>query len=142
MWHSLNAATIAKTATELRTVQPMGIAAPNSEQSAWLTGQECMKGHVERFMATKQQTKQQTEPGRLKHEQRSAEIGVEIIRLLGRPEGLRRVDVRELWDCHFRVNVVVGPNNAAPRLAHSFFVVTDEKGKVLSAEPKVDRLYA
>jgi len=92
-------------------------------------------------MATKQQAKQHVEQEHQKHEQRSAQVGSEVIRRLGQPEGLRRVDVRQLWECRYRVNVLVGESNATARVVHSFFLVTDEAGNVVSAEPKLSRQY-
>jgi len=92
-------------------------------------------------MATKQQTKQQSEPDRPKGEQRTAQVAAEVMRRLGRPEGLRRVDARMLWDGHYRVNVLVGESNATARLAHSFFVRIDEAGNLVSAEPEIARQY-
>lgn len=92
-------------------------------------------------MATKQQAKQHAEQEHQKEEQRSAQIGVEVIRVLGQPAGFRRVDVRQLWDCRYRINVLVGENNATARVAHSFFVVTDDQGNVVSSEPKLGRQY-
>lgn len=92
-------------------------------------------------MATKQQAKQHAEQEHQQDEKRSALIGGEVIRRLGQPEGLRRVDVRQLWECRYRVNVLVGENNATARVLHSFFLVTDGDGNVVSAEPKLSRQY-
>jgi len=96
---------------------------------------------LERLMATKQQAKQHTEQDHQKSEQRSTQLGVEVIRRLGQPDALRRVDVRQLWESRYRVNVLVGESNATARVAHSFFITTDETGNVLSAEPKLSRQY-
>ena len=92
-------------------------------------------------MATKQQDKQQLVQDTQKHEQRSALISGHVIRMIGQPEGLRRVDVKQLWEHHYRVNVLVGVNNASARVAHSYFMVTDGEGNVVSAEPKLSRQY-
>lgn len=92
-------------------------------------------------MATKQQDKQHAEQEYQKHEQRSALIGGHVIRVLGQPEGLRRVDVRQLWEHHYRVNVLVGVSTACARVAHSYFLVTDTEGNVMTAEPKLSREY-
>jgi hypothetical protein len=92
-------------------------------------------------MATKQQDKQNAVQEVQKHEQRSALISGHIIRTIGQPEALRRVDVKQLWEHHYRVNVLVGVNNASARVAHSYFLVTDSDGNVVTAEPKLTRQY-
>jgi hypothetical protein len=51
------------------------------------------------------------------------------------------VDVRQLWEQHYRVNVLVGVNLASARVAHSYFLVTDGDGNVVTAEPKLSRHY-
>jgi hypothetical protein len=92
-------------------------------------------------MATKQQDKQHAVQENQKHEQRSALISGHVIRTLGQPDLLRRVDVKQLWEHHYRVNVLVGVSNATARVAHSYFMVTDGEGNVVTAEPKLSRLY-
>ena len=92
-------------------------------------------------MATKQQDKQHAEQENQKHEQRSALIGGQVIRVLGQPDELRRVDVRQLWEHHYRVNVLVGESTACARVAHSYFLVTDGEGNVVTAEPKLSKQY-
>jgi hypothetical protein len=49
------------------------------------------------------------------------------------------VQVRPLWNEHYRVNVLVGANAACARIAHSYFVVADSDGKVLRMTPAVNR---
>ena len=92
-------------------------------------------------MATKQQDKQHAEQENQKHEQRSALIGGQVIRQLGQPDDMRRLDVRQLWENHYRVNVLVGTSTACARVAHSFFLVTDSEGNVVTAEPKLSKQY-
>ena len=43
-----------------------------------------------------------------------------VLRDLGRPTGLRCVDVRRLWDDNYRVNVFVGGAPALNGYAYSF----------------------
>lgn len=61
---------------------------------------------------------------------------------LGRPPGLYRVAVRPLWENRFRVNVLVGTDVTTVRISHSYFVQTGPAGDILSAEPRITRLYA
>jgi hypothetical protein len=74
-------------------------------------------------------------------EQRGARIGEQVIRALGRPDGLRRVEVRPLWEGHYRVNVLVGADAASARVAHSYFVVADGGGALVASTPQIERLY-
>jgi hypothetical protein len=60
---------------------------------------------------------------------------------LGRPPSLFRVSVRPLWGDYHRVNVLVGPDYASARIAHSFFVETDATGRIHSSAPQITRLY-
>lgn len=65
-----------------------------------------------------------------------------VIAALGRPPGLFDVSVRTLWDNQFRVNVLVGPDITAIRIAHSFFVKAGPSGEILSAMPQIIKQYA
>jgi hypothetical protein len=52
------------------------------------------------------------------------------------------VAVRKLWDNHYRVNVLVGPDSTTAHIAHSYFVKAGENGDIRSAKPLITRLYA
>lgn len=73
--------------------------------------------------------------------QRSATIGKNVLRALGQPEGLQRVQVQSLWGDHYRVNVFVGPNAASGKVAHSYFVQADDGGAILAASPSISKQY-
>jgi hypothetical protein len=45
-----------------------------------------------------------------------------------------------LWEAHYRVNVFIGADAVSARLAHSYFLETDEAGNILTATPKLTRL--
>jgi hypothetical protein len=65
-----------------------------------------------------------------------------IFAALGRLPGLYDVAVRKLWDNHYRVNVLVGPDSTTAHIAHSYFVKAGENGDILSGKPLITRLYA
>jgi hypothetical protein len=64
-----------------------------------------------------------------------------VLAALGRPPGLYEVAVRPLWENHYRVNVLVGTDPTAVRIAHSYFVEAGEDGTILSAIPRITRSY-
>ena len=93
-------------------------------------------------MATKQheerRASQERQAGR---ERRSAAIGRHVLGALGQPGACHRVEVRELWEGHYRVNVLVGAEVACVRVAHSFFLVADGEGNVVESSPVIARRY-
>lgn len=68
-------------------------------------------------------------------------IGDQILQSLGAPTGLQRVSVRRLWESHYRANVVVGENAVFATVAHSYFVVADATGTIVSSDPMIRRQY-
>ncbi len=68
-------------------------------------------------------------------------IGDQILQSLGAPTGLRGVNVRRLWESHYRANVVVGENAISATVAHSYFVVADASGKIVTSNPVIKRQY-
>ena len=68
-------------------------------------------------------------------------IREQVIHALGMPTDLRNVQVRKIWDDHYRVNVLVGMNAASIRVANSYFLVVDSDGCVIAATPKITKLY-
>jgi hypothetical protein len=71
----------------------------------------------------------------------SAEIGKHVIHTLGQPGELYRVQVRQLWDNNFRVNVFIGADTNSFRLAHSYFLVADGDGNIVNSTPEITRQY-
>jgi hypothetical protein len=92
-------------------------------------------------MPTKEQGKQQAEPAQRTHEQRSGVIVSQLLKVLGWPTALYRVEVRYLWENHYRANVFVGPDAASTRIAHSFFLAADEDGNILASAPDITKKY-
>jgi hypothetical protein len=68
-------------------------------------------------------------------------IGEHVIHSLGQPDDLYMVQVRPLWEGHYRVNVFVGADAASLKVAHSYFLVADGDGNILTSTPKVTRQY-
>jgi hypothetical protein len=74
-------------------------------------------------------------------QQRKAAIVRHVMHILGQPQDLHRVQVRHLWEDHYRVNVLLGPDPASTRVGHSYFLVVDEQGNVLTSTPEIVRHY-
>src|SRR5690348_12125045 len=93
-------------------------------------------------MPTTEQVKQQARSAERTHEQRCGAIAGKILQPLGRPATLYRLEVRHLWEKHYRVNVFVGADAASTRIAHSFFLSTDEDGNIIASAPTITRTYS
>ncbi len=74
-------------------------------------------------------------------QQLNASLGRQVLLRLGQPGNLHHVQVRPLWEEHYRVNILVGAEITAVKIAHSFFLVTDGNGKVLASTPEITRCY-
>ena len=92
-------------------------------------------------MPTTAQGKQPAEHGKQTHRQGSTVMVTQLLHALGRPATLYRVEVRHLWEDHYRANVFVGSDAASTRVADSFFVVADADGNILASEPDITRKY-
>lgn len=68
-------------------------------------------------------------------------IREQVIHALGRPIDLRDVQVRKVWDDHYRVNVIVGSNAGSVRVANSFFLIIDNNGSLITATPTITKRY-
>ena len=68
-------------------------------------------------------------------------IGAQVIRTLGKPDGLHDLQVRRLWQDHYRVNVFIGPDAASARIANSYFVKSDSDGNIVTSTPKITKVY-
>lgn len=69
-------------------------------------------------------------------------IGRDVLRTLGQPAELQRVQVRHLWERCYRVNVYAGIDYVSAKVIHSYFVVADDAGAIVSSMPPVVRAYA
>ncbi len=68
-------------------------------------------------------------------------IGAYVMRNLGRPPNLFAVQVHQLWEDHYRVNILVGEDAASVTIPHSYFLVMDSEGSCLSSTPALTREY-
>jgi len=91
-------------------------------------------------MLTQKQDPRQADQG-ADRQQRAAAIGRNVLRALGEPGDLHRVQVQGLWESYYRVNVFVGLSAAASKVAHSFFVRADDAGAILAFSPGITRQY-
>ena len=46
------------------------------------------------------------------------------------------MQVRLLWEDHYRVNILVGLDAASAKVAHSYLVTADSDGNIVAATPK------
>jgi hypothetical protein len=92
-------------------------------------------------MPTAQQREQHNDAEQHKRETLNALIGAQVIRTLGEPNGLHTVQVRRLWEDHYRVNVFVGVDATTAKVAHSYFLVADGDGNVIASTPEITRRY-
>ena len=72
-------------------------------------------------MAMQHQEKQDRDQEKQERQQRNALIGKNVLHALGQPADLLKVQVRPLWENHYRVNVLVGVDAASTKVAHSTF---------------------
>ena len=68
-------------------------------------------------------------------------VGEQVMHNLGQPGDLHSIQVRKLWDDHYRVNVYVGNDAVTAKVAHSFFLVTDSNGNITTSTPTITRHY-
>lgn len=92
-------------------------------------------------MPAKQQEKPTPERGEQQPQELAAAIGLRVLQALGQPGDLLHVQVRPLWEGHYRANVFLGTGIATARVAHSFFLVADGAGNILTSAPEILRRY-
>jgi hypothetical protein len=68
-------------------------------------------------------------------------IAEQVLHALGRPSDLLQVQVRNLWQKHYRVNILVGPDVASVRIMHSYFLVADNEGNIATSTPAITKKY-
>ncbi len=91
-------------------------------------------------MTTNEQAEKSADSGE-NQRQRVTTIGRRVLEGLGEPADLHRIDVRLLWADHYRVNVLLGTDVTSLRVQHSYFVVADSQGNIVTATPDITRSY-
>lgn len=91
-------------------------------------------------MPTTQQREQDRSLDQHKSETLQALVEEQVIHRLGKPVGVRDVQVRRLWENRYRVNVLVGENAASAKIANSYFVKADGNGNIVNSNPEMTRL--
>jgi hypothetical protein len=92
-------------------------------------------------MPMQQQEMQHTDQEKQEGQQRSALIGKNVLRALGKPADLHQVQVRQLWEDHYRANVLVGIDAASTKVAHSYFLVVGNDGNIIASTPAIAKQY-
>lgn len=91
-------------------------------------------------MATIQQ-REAKESEQHKRDTFHALVGERLLQTLGTPDDLLKVQVRRVWENSYRVNVFVGADISAAKVAHSYFLRADENGNIVDSSPKITRQY-
>jgi hypothetical protein len=68
-------------------------------------------------------------------------IGKQVLQALGRPDDLQQVQVRPLWENHYRVNVFTGEDMNSVFVTNSFFLVADGAGNIIKSVPAIKKQY-
>lgn len=92
-------------------------------------------------MASKSVELQQASQQRQDRERVTSTIAKYVMLTLGQPGNLLKLDVRHLWKDNYRANVLVGTDAGSAKVAHSYFLVTDGNGKVLTSTPALAKHY-
>jgi hypothetical protein len=91
-------------------------------------------------MPTTQQRAEDRDLEKHKNEILQSLIEEQVNHRLGEPRGLRKVQVRRLWDAHYRVNVLIGENAASAKITNSYFVESDSDGNIVKSNPNITTL--
>ena len=90
-------------------------------------------------MSKTQLREQSNELEEKKRETRNDLIRDQVMHALGKPVDLLKVQVRLVWDDHYRVNILVGVDAGSVRVANSYFLVVDSDGSLIAATPKITK---
>jgi len=94
-------------------------------------------------MPNKQQSEQRKEEGMDVAQRETLDhlIRKQVMNALGTPIDLLHVQIRTLWEHHYRANVFVGVNTGSVRIANSFFLHMDSDGGLITSSPKITKQY-
>jgi hypothetical protein len=92
-------------------------------------------------MATTQPREQPRDVDKHRQETLNSLIGEQVMHTLGKPTNLLMVQVRPLWDNHYRVNIFVGGDAASATVANSYFLVVGSDGNIKTSQPKLTSQY-
>jgi hypothetical protein len=92
-------------------------------------------------MAANQQREQPKAGQQQKLDTLTEFIQQQVLKALGKPRNLLKVQVNPIWDNHYRVNVFVGLEGGSATVANSYFLVIDTEGNVIAATPKIVKQY-
>ena len=87
---------------------------------------------------------EQPKENKMEHDERETLtdlIREQVIHALGKPMDLRSVQVRKVWDDHYRVNVLVSVDAVSVKVVHSYFLVADSAGNIIASTPRISRQY-
>ncbi len=68
-------------------------------------------------------------------------IGKQVMLSLGLPKDLLKIRVHSIGADRYRVNIVTGKDFASGRIANSYFLTADAKGKIVSSTPPIVKMY-
>lgn len=66
-------------------------------------------------------------------------IGRRVLEALGPRGDGYRVQVRRLWEGHYRANLLTGESPASTRIAGSYFLEVGDDGSILASTPLIAR---
>ena len=92
-------------------------------------------------MPTRQQPEQEKDMEQHERQELNSLIAEQVLHILGRPASLLKVQVRLLWENCYRINVLLGPDAASAKVAHSYFVEADSDGNISVSTPKIKHRY-
>jgi hypothetical protein len=97
--------------------------------------------HPEVFMATAVKVEQPDDTEQVRREGREVRVGKRVILAMGEPDDRFQIQVRELRERRYRVTIYVGSDVVSARVAHSYFLETDDDGNIIKSVPKIKRRY-
>lgn len=66
-----------------------------------------------------------------------SKIRSQVVGTLGEQDCFQHIQVRRLWENRYRVNVLAGSSSLCVEILHSFFVISDDEGTILTSLPEM-----